>query len=767
MSQSFNKKGNSMFKRIRRKLNNNKPTVAAFLVMIQIICLLGSVTGCGKNKKAEVPELLEPRTAVNSYRPVKKRTIGKIDKYMGIVVPKDDPVYSTKGLSILKINVEVGDYVNAGDVVAEAYDYGMAEEIDALQKQITSLNRQKENTKRVSDETLRKLGLELSIEEYLDDSFGISEKEKEIKIERENQRFSLAMLDNSIRGAEARIAKLREKLEDIKLIAPSSGRVSFVKDVIQGNFLQPYENVVVISDYNKLYIETDEIYLEEYSRKEYKSMWTYIGDKKVNINARKHTNGEISYAISAKKETPMQFEVPGEKLSIGSNIVLFFSTSDDIPKIVVGNDSINFENGENYVYVKNEKTGKNERRDIEVGVSDGKYTEVLSGLSEGELVFYQNSAIMPEKYTTEVASVGDYIEETETKVISLAYPRYSIYTSDIGGRYMSLHDLGPASSGDALFTVYSSVENAMLMEARDAIEDLDIERKKAAAEYERKRNSLTNNLGTVYDIDNLMIGTDTDAIRDQMYIEERVECEMNILDYNEEFQKKEYEQTRAMLTAEYEKLKKGTSKGEESSDYVEHASEGGKISFQAYTNEQLLEKGSYVMSEELPSKGEKTKLLVLMTDSSTDLSQRASLGTTMTLKQKNKSWTGTCIGLNGNKSRYMLLTKDGRPCATYSAPFAKNVVYQYYVEMDSKVTEQDLTDSKMYFNGCTVRDVVLVPGTSVKTETSKLSNDEKYYVWKIEDGEVVKEYVDVYHPHAPTSKKYILNGVEPGDTVLK
>ena len=55
----------------------------------------------------------------------------------------------------------------------------------------------------------------------------------------------------------------------------------------------------------------------------------------------------------------------------------------------------------------------------------------------------------------------------------------------------------------------------------------------------------------------------------------------------------------------------------------------------------------------------------------------------------------------------------------------------------------------------------------MKTEVSKLSNDEKYYVWKIEDGEVVKEYVDVYKPHSPTSKKYILNGVEPGDTVLK
>ena len=756
-----------MFKRISRKLNNSKATLAALLVMIQLLCLLGGVTGCGKRNQAEIPELLEPLTAVNSYRPVAKRIMGKIDNYMGIVVPSDDPVFSAIGLSIKKINVEIGDYVKAGDVVAEAYDYGMAEEIDVLQKQIASLNRQKENTKNVSDETLKKLGLELAIEEYLEDSFGISEKEKEIRIERENQRFNIAMIDNSIRTAQTKITKIQDKLEEIKLIAPSSGRVTFVKDIVQGNFLQPYENIVVISDYDKLYIETDEIFLEEFSKKEYKSMWTFIGEKKVSLSARKHTNGEISFAISAKKDTPMQFEVPGEKLSIGANIVMFFSTDDDTPKLVVGNDSINYENGENYVYVKNEKSGKNERRDIEIGVSDGKYTEVLSGLSEGELVFYQNSAIMPKKYTTEVASVGDYIEECETKVISIACPRYSIYTAEVGGRYKSLHDVGPASSGDALFSVYSSVENSKLMEARDAIEDLDIERKKAAAEYERKKNSLSDNLGNVYDVDNTMKGTDTDAIRDQMYIAERVECEMNILDYNEEFQKKEYEQTRAMLTAEYEKLKKGTGKGLDSSDYVEYASGDGKISFQAAIEEQQVEQGAYIMTEELPSAGEKTKLLVVMANNTTKLSQRASLGITMTLKQKDKTWTGTCIGLNGNLSRHILLTKDGRPCATYSSPFAKNVVYQYYVEMDSKVTEQDLTEAKIYFNGCSIRNVVLVPGTSVKTETSKLSNNEKYYVWKIENGEVVKEYVDVYNPHAPTSKKYILSGVEPGDTVLK
>ena len=60
-----------------------------------------------------------------------------------------------------------------------------------------------------------------------------------------------------------------------------------------------------------------------------------------------------------------------------------------------------------------------------------------------------------------------------------------------------------------------------------------------------------------------------------------------------------------------------------------------------------------------------------------------------------------------------------------------------------------------------------VDGVKVKVEVAQLSGNEKYYVWKVIDGEIVKEYVDVYHPEAATKVKYILNGVEAGDTILK
>jgi hypothetical protein len=80
---------------------------------------------------------------------------------------------------------------------------------------------------------------------------------------------------------------------------------------------------------------------------------------------------------------------------------------------------------------------------------------------------------------------------------------------------------------------------------------------------------------------------------------------------------------------------------------------------------------------------------------------------------------------------------------------------------------KNLTKCEMIFNGVDVRDAVVISSSALRSEQSQLNDEFKYYVWKLEGDQIVKEYVDVYHPQAATSTKLILNGVEPGDKVLK
>lgn len=737
---------------------------AVILAFAEVLMLLGGVTGCG-NTSGEVPELIEPASAIESYRPVSKRIIGNINYVNGVVVAKEYPVFAEKSTKLSEIYVGVGDYVKAGDIVAMSSVTEKEDEIKNLQAEIASLIRLRSKTKNVSDATITKLGFEKKIEEYLSNTDGINLKTKDILIEQENQRYNLAVIDNQVSELRASLSKLQEEAADNTFVATKTGRVTFVKDMSKTNVVAPFENIVVISDYDDLYVEVPSIEYTKYKYAEYKGKWTYVNGKMVDISERKYTNEEISYAESLKKSPPMSFDINGITLTLGTDIILCFMEDSNIPKLTVGNDSISYDNGEYYVYVKG-KDGTNEKRILELGVSDGLYTEVESGIEEGELVYYQNTAMIPNNYQEAEAVIGSYTEDMSSNIISYAYPYYDIYTAEIGGNYIKLRDVGNATGGDALFSVESSVGKAQLGEIRDNIEDLDNERSKSSREYDFNKRALEEEIRGAEMIGPEGVATDTDAIRENLYRAERKECELNILNYEEDYAQKEYVANKAAEEAKLEEMKIGTTMVDGASDYVVHSSGPGRITSLQYDNNRTIEKDSYVLTEELRSDdGDKTRLHVLMGTQKPVAS--AKIGGKVTLKKEDYSWTGTCIGVNGKGDRYMLTTKDGNPCATYSAPFSKNVVYQFYVEMDAELSETDLMQSEMSFNACEMHDIVVIPGSALKTEIAALSKAERYYVWKVENGDIVKEYVDVYNPHCATSVKYILNGVEPGDTVLK
>ena len=746
---------------------------AAVLVMAEVILALGSFTGCG-NVTADVPELLEPVSSVNAYRPASKRLIGSITKYDGTVVARDYPVYAQKTITLSEIKVGVGDYVKKGDVIAISSVSDKSDQITTLQNEIASLSRERTKTKNISDATIKKLDYEKRIEQYLQNTELVNKKTMDILIEQENQRYNLAVIDNSISEKRSEIAELQEETANNTFTAPYSGRVTFVKDMTQTNTVNPFENIAVISDYNDLYIETKDTNIGHYNLSDYKSKWAYINNKKVDLVEHKYSNEEISYADSIKKYPDMSFDAPGATLTLGTDLVLFFLEEDDTPKLVVGKDSLNYENDEYFVYVKGEGD-KNEKRIVEVGVSDEYYTEIKSGIEEGELIFYKNDALMPKNYDTAVASIGDYREELSTDIIDFAYPYYEIYTAEVGGTYKRLHDIGKATTGDALFSIESSVGRAELDTIKENISDLDQERTRANREYQYNKKDLETEIRGAdrVDPDVLEPSTNTDAdeqtVRDTMYKAEIKECELDILTYEETYESEEYAAQRAILSAEYTKKEKGTKKQDDRSDYVEYSVGPGQISAVQYSEDRAVEKDAFVMTEELQGNDAgRTKLLAMMGTSTGAVEmESAKLGSSIKLKNKKQSWTGTCIGLNGSKDKFYLFSDDGKPRITQSTPFNKAVVYQFYLEMDDELSETDIMQTELSFYSCDIRDVVVIPAASLKVEVAQLSGNEKYYVWKVIDGEIVKEYVDVYHPEAATKVKYILNGVEAGDTILK
>ena len=65
-----------------------------------------------------------------------------------------------------------------------------------------------------------------------------------------------------------------------------------------------------------------------------------------------------------------------------------------------------------------------------------------------------------------------------------------------------------------------------------------------------------------------------------------------------------------------------------------------------------------------------------------------------------------------------------------------------------------------------MKGVITLPRSAVKTETDRISKVEKNYVWKLEDKEIVKEYVTLYESAVSAEKACVINGIKPGDQIL-
>ena len=117
-----------------------RQTAAAVL---GISLLLGSLTGCGRNKTGgEKPELLEPITTQTGTVQVEKRELLSAEYLDVTAVPVSTKLYLTISGTIEEINVGVGDLVEKDQVLLVLNQEALEEQIASRQDQYNALSSQ-------------------------------------------------------------------------------------------------------------------------------------------------------------------------------------------------------------------------------------------------------------------------------------------------------------------------------------------------------------------------------------------------------------------------------------------------------------------------------------------------------------------------------------------------------------------------------------------------------------------------------------------------
>ncbi|MCX7965302.1 MAG: efflux RND transporter periplasmic adaptor subunit [Syntrophorhabdaceae bacterium] len=288
---------------------------------------------------------------------------------------------------ITRLNYQVGDFVKKGALIAEIDDREKQAEKRSLEAQL--------------EEQKKDLEAKEALYGYYKQNFEreimLFEKEFTTKDNVEKAKREMDVAKAQLEATRAKIKEVTEKLKSLevslsyhKIYSPISGYVSQVttqegETVVAG---LSAVNLITIIDPTKLemWIYVDETDIGRVKKGMMVEYWVDAYKKKIfkgtisMIYPQPEIKDNIVYYLAIVKIDPKDTEFLKPEMT--THVKIIIEKKSDI--IVVPNNAVRFEEGKNVVYIKT--ADKTIRMDVETGIRDDKFTEIISGVKEGDKI---------------------------------------------------------------------------------------------------------------------------------------------------------------------------------------------------------------------------------------------------------------------------------------------------------------------------------------------------------------------------------------------
>lgn len=738
-------------------------TIAAGMAATMLV-----LTGCSASE-ADLPELLEPKVMNESFRPVGYTDIGDIFYCDGYVVPTDYCHFWKQNTSIAEIHVNLGQYVEKGDLLATA-DIKQTQEIIAeLQKQKERERQNNETACAIYEQNLQELEYRKQGCDLLGDLPGANQANTEIKLLKENHRYDQLMFEYKMKKYDRDLSDYYEIVSDGKLYARQSGYVTFCKNLKNTNQVSAVENVVIVSDYEDCYIELAEHTVKETLVSTNDVIYTYRDGEKKMLKEYAYLNYEL-LAAEGRDMYPnirLRFEDETIPLQPGNSIPVYFGKRMKEDILCVGVDSLYEDSQGHYVYVKNE-TGK-EVRHIEIGEKDEKYVQVLSGLEEGERVFYSSDSAMPVEYNEFVVTTSLYEAIEDTDKISKIMNKSTIMFSEYEGEIVEIvkDDADEVEKDGVICKIRISEGSAALADLRNSMEGLKTTHESEMESYDEQIENLEELQKQPIEQTIEVPDENGNMKKKKQYIARpyfrgEVGCQIMVVRLRKEQAEREYQYQLADLQKRYDKA----SKNNDGTGIMSIcAKDAGIIKDMNWAVGNRIEVGDQLCKVDTPA----SPYVGIITSKSLNINQKV----TFIDEGIEERYTGTVIGLGGEalSRRIFLTTLDDGVYVNQGGDDASTGGRWAYIlpEDDAYYTHQSLDgDKTVSYAVKSIEGAFALPAGVLHSEKDLMTGDELFFVWKIEEDGLVKHYVD-YVYSAVDSDGYrtdcIMNGIKEGDVL--
>lgn len=748
---------------------NAQSVIPVVLTGLFFVMLIG---GCGSKKTETIPDLEEPAASNASYQQVTYGNIGTTNVLLGTAVPKEYGQAYEANVTVTKILVEPGDTVEKGDVLAyadvdeasasrkakqqelshENTVYELNQKINQLQQDKLANQQKQQDTaeNNIQDAAENNIQEEDDMQESATEN-NTQETEAEaeditsqIAVLQENSRYDTKLHEYRVQKLNEEIAALDALIADGTLKANHSGEVVYTKSLTVNRKAGAGENVAIVADTEDLAIELKDVTVQNYKYKDVSEKYMLQSGERVPVTEREYSTDELVLAKINNNYPNVLIEKPeGVELKAGELYPIYFEEKRAEHVLLVGNNSLYQEDGENYVYVG---TGDDtrEKRKVTTGVSDDHNTQIVEGLEEGEAVYYETMERMPSDYTEYMVERSDFQVENHGLKYGRADKNARVYLTEKEGVLVEIavEKDAEVKKGDLLYIIDTGEGKAAITEAANAIETENTTYQKQQADYDAQLIELQNATDSVSDYDR------------------------QIITLQKEVAEADHSYTLQQLQAAYDTLSRGNDGTGKLSVY---ADEDGQVSKITVWEGDTVEAGDEI----LKMKGEASDLLLVQMVSSKSVTvytdDIAEAGEPVSITSGDTTYTGTCVGfaagsnnldegclyIDENGAHYTFQTTSG-----YDTP-------AFYVRMNDEIVDDMGNGESVDFPYISMEDVIVLPAGMIYEEKDAMHPDKvSYFVWKMEGDHLVKQYV-LLDDTLTGNGKVVLFGIESGDVLAR
>jgi HlyD family secretion protein len=377
-------------------------------IILLVIILLAAAAGIWYIYQKDLEDPISYETEEPSTQTIIKETVAT-----GSLVPKEEVSIKPNISGVIdKIHVEAGEFVEAGDLIAEIKVVpninsltSAKNSIAAQQTAVETARLAMENQKSIYDR--QKALFEKGVISAND--FDIAQnnynnamqryKQEQVNLVSNQQNFDIIKTGTTAGLSEYANTNVRATVSGMVLDVP----VKEGNQVIEANNFNEGTAIATIADVNKMIFEGKvdesevgkikeglplEITVGAYDNQKYDATLDYIAPKGVA------ENGAVQFAIKGTlKEVKRDSAFIRAGLSANASIIL--DKADQVLAIKEALVQYDTESKKPYVEIA---TGDQqfERRDVELGLSDGIHVQVLEGVSEGDKIKIWNPLKAPQ-----------------------------------------------------------------------------------------------------------------------------------------------------------------------------------------------------------------------------------------------------------------------------------------------------------------------------------------------------------------------------------